>query len=65
MKVELCFGRYCLAAGAEELARELERQGVGFEKTECRSMCPHAPVMFIDRRAWLKASKADIPKLKR
>ncbi len=65
MKVEVCFGSYCQAAGARCLAEELEHQGVRFETTGCRSLCPHAPVLVVDQRARLKVSVSDIAKLKR
>ena len=65
MKVELCSGRYCQGAGAQELAKALAEQGIPFEQTECRSLCPHAPVMFVDRRARLKVAVEDVVKLKR
>ena len=60
MKVEICLGQNCAGYGAERLAQTMKEKALPFTVTECRSLCPHAPIVFIDDKAILKAKAEDI-----
>jgi NADH:ubiquinone oxidoreductase subunit E len=60
VKIEVCHGQNCKPYGGKQLAKSLAEQGVHFEVIECRSLCQHAPVVFVDGKAKLKATMEDV-----
>jgi len=58
-KIEVCLGQNCKPYGGQALAGALAAQGVPFSTFECRSLCAHAPVAFVDDKAKLKATPED------
>lgn len=60
LKIEVCLGENCKDYGGQALADELQAKGVGFTTFECRSLCTYAPVVFVDDKAKLKATLADV-----
>lgn len=60
MKVEICLGQNCSGYGGDALAKEMKEKGITFTISECRSLCPHAPVVFVDGKAVLKAKLDDV-----
>ncbi len=63
MKIEVCLGQHCKAYGGSALVEALKKRGTAVTITECRSLCPHAPVIFVNDRAKLKVQPGDISKL--
>jgi len=54
--IEVCHGPKCSDFGGRELSKELDALGIKSSAGDCRSQCPHAPVVFIDDRMLTKAS---------
>jgi NADH:ubiquinone oxidoreductase subunit E len=59
-KIEICLGQNCKPYGGQALADALEAQGVPVTTFECRSLCTYAPVVFVDDKAKLKATRDDL-----
>ena len=49
-RIEVCHGPKCSDFGSRELSKELAELGIKSSAGDCRSQCPHAPVLFIDDR---------------
>ncbi|MDQ7001313.1 MAG: (2Fe-2S) ferredoxin domain-containing protein [Ghiorsea sp.] len=60
MKIEVCLGENCKDYGGQALANALQAKGVRFTTFECRSLCTYAPVVFVNDKAKLKATLADV-----
>ena len=60
VKIEVCLGQNCKGYGGQDLAAELKQRNMPFIASECRSLCPHAPVVFVDDKVILKANTEDI-----
>ena len=54
--IEVCHGPKCSDFGSRELSKELNGLGIRSSAGDCRSQCPHAPVVFIDDRMVPKAT---------
>lgn len=53
--IEVCHGPKCSDFGGRELSKELDALGIESTAGDCRSQCPHAPVVFIQDRMTIKA----------
>jgi len=54
--IEVCLGPKCSDFGSRELSKELDALGIQSSAGDCRSQCPHAPVVFINDRMIPKAT---------
>jgi len=54
--IEVCHGPQCSDFGGRELSKELDTLGIKNSTGDCRSQCPHAPVVFINDRMITKAT---------
>lgn len=54
--IEVCHGPKCSDFGGRELSKELDALGIESSAGDCRSQCPHAPVVFINDRMVTKAT---------
>jgi len=57
--IEICLGMNCRDNGGKELIAVLKAHDLPYTVSACRSLCPHAPVVFIDGKLCLKASVSD------
>lgn len=55
-RIEVCHGPKCSDFGSRELSQALDALGIANCAGDCRSQCPHAPVVFIDDRMVTRAS---------
>jgi len=63
MKIEICHGQNCRDYGGKALAAELDNMTIAYAVIPCRSLCPHAPVVFIDNRLRLKVTAAELEEM--
>jgi len=54
--IEVCHGPKCSDFGSRELSKGLDGLGIQSIAGDCRSQCPHAPVVFVDDRMTPKAT---------
>jgi NADH:ubiquinone oxidoreductase subunit E len=54
--IEVCHGPQCSDYGGRALSEELDALGQNSVAGDCRSQCPHAPVVFVDNRMIPKAT---------
>ena len=54
--IEVCHGPKCSDFGGRELSDELDAFDIQSFAGDCRSQCPHAPVVFVDDRLITKAT---------
>ncbi|MES0372528.1 MAG: (2Fe-2S) ferredoxin domain-containing protein [Mariprofundaceae bacterium] len=58
--VEVCHGPKCSDFGGRDLSKELDALGIHSFAGDCRSLCPHAPVVLVDDRLITKATATKI-----
>lgn len=54
--IEVCHGPKCSDFGSRELSKALDALGIESRAGDCRSQCPHAPVIFMDEKMVTKAT---------
>jgi len=54
--IEVCHGPQCSDYGGRLLSEELNVLGMKTAAGDCRSQCPHAPVVLVDNRLIPKAT---------
>jgi len=60
VRLGMCQGQYCAAAGGRDLAAQCTLQDVPFEVLPCQSLCSYAPTAKVDGVALLHADMDDI-----
>lgn len=58
--IKVCHGPRCRDYGGEALAAKLKALGMDSEAGECRSLCPHSPVVHVNNKFIPGASIDDI-----
>jgi len=58
--IGVCHGPRCGDYGGRALAEQFMQAGISFEKLDCQSLCPHAPVVRVDGVVKLKANIAKV-----
>jgi NADH:ubiquinone oxidoreductase subunit E len=48
IEIKVCHGPRCRDYGGEALATKLKALGMDSEAGECRSLCPHSPVVHVN-----------------
>ena len=55
LEIEVCFGPECSDLGGRELAQQLKEAGYPIVMGDCRSQCPNAPLVLVNRKMVVKA----------
>lgn len=55
-EIEVCHGPQCSDFGGRTLSQELEALGIDSCVGDCRSQCPNAPVVLVDKRMIIHAT---------
>ena len=56
VKIEVCHGPKCSDFGSRELSQKLAACGIASEAGDCRSQCPNAPLVLVNKRMICKAT---------
>lgn len=56
IEIEICFGPECSDCGGRQLAEDLKKRGLGIIMGDCRSQCPNAPLVLVNRRMIVNAT---------
>lgn len=59
-KIEVCHGPECSDRGGRALSDALRAQGLDCVDGDCRSQCPNAPLVLIDKRMLTNATLAKV-----